>query len=56
MVLKASESIFEEIRKQGLPLIDRWMTEGYREDLHLDFKRKANPDSHYPDENDKKNS
>ncbi len=55
MVLKASESIFEEIRKQGLPLIDRWIAEGYREDLHLDFKRKANPDSHYPDENDKKN-
>ncbi len=36
-------SILQTLLKRGTELIDEWVDDGCREDLHLDFKRKTNP-------------
>ena len=51
----AAAILCEELKKKGVSLIDEWVKEAYREDLHLDFKRKTNPEHGHPDDNDKKN-
>ena len=51
----AASILCEELRRKGIALIDEWVKEAYREDLHLDFKRKTNPEHGHPDDNDKKN-
>ena len=41
--MDAARDLFEQFQDQGLALIDRWVAEGIREDLHMDFKRKSSP-------------
>ncbi|MBF0442093.1 MAG: ATP-binding protein [Oligoflexales bacterium] len=53
--MDAGQSIYEELKKKDISLIDQWVSEGYREDLHLDFKRKAKPENSQLDESDKRN-
>lgn len=53
--MDAALSIFEELRKKDLDLINKWVAECYREDLHLDFKRKSKTLTPELDDNDKRN-
>lgn len=41
--MDVARDLFDQFVDQGLALIDRWVADGTREDLHLDFKRKAHP-------------
>lgn len=53
--MDAALSIFDELKRKQVALLDEWIKEGYREDLHLDFKRKAHHHLDFPDDNDKRN-
>lgn len=53
--MDAASSIFSEIKKKGLHLIDIWIHEKLREDLYLDFKCKSEPTHHKPMGDDRKN-
>ena len=39
--MDAAKQLFETIKKRGITLINDWVNDGCREDLHLDFKRKS---------------
>lgn len=47
--------LLTQLRERGVHLIEDWINEGYREDLHLDFKRKSNPGSPRLSDEDKRN-
>lgn len=47
--------LLQELREKGVQLISDWIDNAYREDLHLDFKRKANPSSPRLTDEDKRN-
>lgn len=53
--MNTAQAIFEQLKKRKLDLLDYWISDSYREDLHLDFKRKAHEHLDYPDDNDKRN-
>ena len=48
-------ALLSELKNHGLTTINLWVKEGLREDLHLDFKRKANPGSPNLTSDDKRN-
>ena len=39
--MDAAKQLFETIKKRGITIINDWVNDGCREDLHLDFKRKS---------------
>lgn len=47
--------LFDEFLQKSLAQIEAYIREGVREDLHLDFKRKARPHTPKPDEEDRRN-
>lgn len=53
--MDAARDLFEQFMDQGLALIDRWVLDGTREDLHLDFKRKAHPKEARLSDDDRRN-
>ncbi len=53
--MDTAERLFQSIRLQGLDIIREWIAEGYREDLHLDFKRKSSPQLIGLSEDDRRN-
>lgn len=53
--MDVAESILKTLLTRGVTLIDEWVDEGCREDLHLDFKRKSNPYVPSLNEDDRRN-
>ena len=53
--MDAARDLFDQFVDQGLSLLERWVREGTREDLHLDFKRKAHPREARLSDEDRKN-
>ncbi|SMF40556.1 AlbA family DNA-binding domain-containing protein [Pseudobacteriovorax antillogorgiicola] len=53
--MDAARDLFDQFVDQGLSLLNRWVAEGVREDLHLDFKRKAHPREVRLSDEDRKN-
>ena len=49
------DQLLSEINSKGKLLIKEWIDQGYREDLHLDFKCKSVPSSPAPSDFDRKN-
>ncbi|MFW7381427.1 MAG: helix-turn-helix domain-containing protein [Oligoflexus sp.] len=51
----ASWYLYEELKLKGMPLLNQWVRDGLREDLHLDFKRKSRPREIKLNDDDRKN-
>ena len=49
------DQLLAEINSKGKLLIKEWIDQGYREDLHLDFKCKSSPSTPAPNDFDRKN-
>lgn len=49
------DDILEALKTKGKALIKEWIDQGYREDLHLDFKCKSSPNTSKPNDFDRKN-
>lgn len=53
--MDSARHLYEQFLSQGLHLINSWIDEGAREDLHIDFKRKAKPYETKLSDEDRKN-
>ena len=53
--METARRLFESIREKGVGIISEWIAEGYREDLHLDFKRKSSAQLLGLSEDDRRN-
>ena len=53
--MDTASQILEDLKQKGKNLINQWVAEGYREDLHLDFKRKRHPGHPRPSDDDRRN-
>lgn len=49
------DELLKVINSKGKLLIKEWIDQGYREDLHLDFKCKSQPSTSNPNDFDRKN-
>lgn len=53
--MDAAYYLLQQVKTQGIKLIDKWVQESLREDLHIDFKRKQNPRTWKMAADDKRN-
>ncbi len=53
--MDAGRYLFDQLKSQGIELLNRWLEDGTREDLHLDFKRKSHPSEVRLNDDDRKN-